>query len=67
MLLQLRKKLRESILLYVIYPRKRTSIKQTGLKLFDAMTKADAKNKAKATKAYAKALAKTRAAAAKAL
>lgn len=36
-------------------------------KLFDAMTKADAKNKAKATKAYAKALAKTRAAAAKAL
>ena len=34
-------------------------------KLFDAMTKADAKNKA--TKAYAKALAKTRAAAAKAL
>lgn len=36
-------------------------------KFFDAMTKADAKNKAKATKAYAKALAKTRAAAAKAL
>lgn len=36
-------------------------------KLFDAMTKADAKNKAKATKAYEKALAKTRAAAAKAL
>ena len=36
-------------------------------KLFDAMTKADAKNKAKATKAYTKALAKTRAAAAKAL
>lgn len=36
-------------------------------KLFDAMTKADAKNKAKAIKAYAKALAKTRAAAAKAL
>lgn len=36
-------------------------------KLFDAMTKADAKNKAKATKAYEKALAKARAAAAKAL
>lgn len=36
-------------------------------KLFDAMTKADAKNKAKATKAYEKALAKARAAAAKTL